>query len=225
MHTRMLVRAGLAAVPYLIRQQQWTVAAALLERAFLRDPSRANAAAMLPAIRQATRHDPQLASALALVQQVLDAAAAETVMRDALATSVAAGDYRAASVTTSRLVDLCRDSGRLADALDLADQQIDYTRRAGLGPWTQLSSEVQRLQVLNDMGQASQVLAEVTGSATTWPPSPPPETPTRPPLRGTSARHCSTPAERRPPARPVGRRPRPQRRHRRQRAGPQRPRH
>jgi tetratricopeptide (TPR) repeat protein len=38
---------------------------------------------------------------------------------------------------------------------------IGYTREVGRGPWTQLGDEVQRLQVLNDMGQFRQVLADV----------------------------------------------------------------
>ena len=112
--------------------------------------------------------------------------------------AVATGDYRAASVTAGRLTDLCRDSGRLAEALALADQTADYTRQAGLGPWTQLSDEVRRLQVLTTMGQASQVLAEVHGSATAWAPCPPPPARTRPRPRGTSARALSTPAATRP---------------------------
>jgi tetratricopeptide (TPR) repeat protein len=160
--TGLLVRAGLAAVPYLLRRRRWADAAWLLEGAFLRDPSRANAAAMLPAIQQATRHDPSQADVLALVLQVLDPAAAEIVMRDYLNTIVAAGNYRAASVTAGRLMYLCLDSGRLDEALDLAGRKAGYTRQAGLGPWTQLSAEGQRLQVLAEMGQASHVLAEVT---------------------------------------------------------------
>ena len=50
LNTWLLVRAGLAVVPYLIRQHQWDAAAALLGDAFLQEPSRANAVAMLPAI-------------------------------------------------------------------------------------------------------------------------------------------------------------------------------
>jgi tetratricopeptide (TPR) repeat protein len=161
-HTGLAVRAGLAAVPYLVRRQQWQHAAALLERAFGRDPSRANAAAMLPAITQVTRHDPSTADVLALVLQVLDPAAAEIVMREALDAAVATGNYRAASGMAGRLVYRCLDSGRLAEALTLTEQKIGYTRQSGLGPWTQLLDEVRRLQVLNAMGQASQVLAEVT---------------------------------------------------------------
>ena len=159
--TALAVRAALAAVPYLIRQRQWKLAANQLTRAFIRDRSRANAAAMLPAIRQATRHDPSLAETLALVLHVLDPAAAETVIRDTLVTAIAAGNYDTASRMAEQLMYLCRDSGRLAEALDLAERAIDYTRQAGYGPWTQLSSEVHRLQVHVAMGAASHVLAEV----------------------------------------------------------------
>ena len=134
--TGLLVRAGLAAVPYLLRQHQWDHAAALLERGFLRDPSRANAAAVLPAIEQIARHEPRHADLLARVLAVIDPAAAEARLRAYLASATARGDYRTASVATGRLIDLCRDGGRLAEALDLAGQMADYTRQAGLGPWT-----------------------------------------------------------------------------------------
>jgi hypothetical protein len=159
--TGLMVRAGLAAVPYLIRRQQWTTAAFMLERAFNRDPSRANAAAVLPAIQDITDRDPAQAGKLALVLAVLDLAAGERQMRAYLNAAVARGDYRAASVTAGRLVTLCLDGGRLAEALTLAEQKAGYTRQAGLGPWTQLADEGQRLQVLNEMGQAGRVLAEV----------------------------------------------------------------
>ena len=117
---------------------------------------------MLPAIEQITRHDPRQAVVLARVLAVTDPAAAEARLRTAMADAAARGDYRAASVAAGRLIDLCRDGGRLAEALDLAEQKAGYTRQAGLGPWTQLGDEVRRLQVLTAMGQARQVLDEVT---------------------------------------------------------------
>ena len=160
--TRLAVRAGLAGAGYLLRQQQWRHAAALLERAFQLDPSRANAEAVRPVITQVTRHDPSTADVLALVLRVVNPAAAETVMRDRLDAATEAGDYKAASGTAGRLADLCRDTGRLTEALALAEQKAAYTRQAGLGPWNQLADEVWRLQVLARMGQASHVLAEVT---------------------------------------------------------------
>jgi tetratricopeptide (TPR) repeat protein len=162
-HTGRLVRAGLASVPYYLRRQQWDAAAYLLEDAFNRDPSRANAAAVLPAIQQITLYDPRRAVVLARVLEVIDPAAAEDALRDALAKAVARGDHRFASVAAGRLVYLCRASGRLAEALHLAEQAADHTRRAGLGPWTQLDDQVRRLQVLNAMGQADQVLTEIQG--------------------------------------------------------------
>jgi tetratricopeptide (TPR) repeat protein len=162
LHTGLMVRSGLASVPYLLRQQRWADATVLLERAFLCDPSRSNAAAMLPMIQQITRHDPSAADVLGLVLQVLDPGAGEAVLRSYLAAAVEAGDYQAASTTAGRLARLCLDSGRLANALDLADQTLAYARQANLGPWTQLLDEVQRLEVLNFMGQADHVLAEVT---------------------------------------------------------------
>jgi hypothetical protein len=70
-HTPLLARAGLAAVPYLVHQQNWAAAASGLEMGFLADPSRANAAAMFPYIQQAARHVPTAAVTLGLVVQVL----------------------------------------------------------------------------------------------------------------------------------------------------------
>lgn len=61
MHTGLMVRAGQAAAPYLIRQEKWAEACYLLEGAFVRDPSRANATAIMPAIQQIVRHDPRSA--------------------------------------------------------------------------------------------------------------------------------------------------------------------
>ena len=160
-HTGLLVRAGMAAVPYLMRQEQWTVSAGMLERAFNEDPSRSNAAAMLPAVQQMASHDPTLASVLARILHVIDPAVADAKMRAFRQDAVARGDYRAASVATGELINHCRSSGRLAEALTLADEMIGYSRQAGLGPWTQLSDELQRLQMLIDMGEASQVMSEV----------------------------------------------------------------
>jgi hypothetical protein len=159
--TGLTVRAGLAAVPYLLRRQQWAVAGAMLEGAFIRDQSRANAAAMLPAIQEIADHDTTQAGVLAQVLEVLDPAAGERELRAYLDAAVARGDYRWASVAAGRLADLCRVSGRLAEALALTGQKAGYTRQAGLGPWTQLLDEGRRLQVLTAMGQAGQVLDEV----------------------------------------------------------------
>ena len=57
-------------------------------------------------------------------------------MRDTLATAIAAGNYGDASRIAEQLMHLCRDSGRLTEALGLAGRAIGYTRQAGYGPWT-----------------------------------------------------------------------------------------
>ena len=159
--TGLTVRAGLAAVSYLMRLEQWAAAANMLERAFNRDPTRANAAAALPAIQEIADHDIRHADVLAMVLEVLDPLAAEREMRTFIDAAVARGEYAAASITAGRLLYLCIDSGRLAEALALTEKKADYTRQAGLGPWSQLVDEGQRLQVLNAMGRAGSVLAEV----------------------------------------------------------------
>ena len=161
--TGLVVRAGLAAAPYLMRREEWSTAVSLLERAFHRDPSRATAAAVLAALHviAATGQDLVAAGVLARVLELIDPTAAEGHTRAILEVAVARGDYRSASVAAGRMIEIYHHSGRLAEALALTEQKLGYTRQAGLGPWTQLSDEVQRLQVLNEMGRADQVLAEV----------------------------------------------------------------
>ena len=129
MHTGLAVRAALAAVPYLLRQQRWDEAAALLEDAFGQDPSRATVAAVWPAIQQVTRHDPSAAGILAKVLTAIDPAAADAQFRAYIADAVARGDYRTAAAAAGQLIVLYRDGGRLAEALDLAGQSAEYTRR------------------------------------------------------------------------------------------------
>ena len=160
--TGLLVRAGLGGVPYLMRQEQWMAAAAMLERAFNRDPSRSNASAMRPSAEQIAARERRATGLLARVLMVIDHAAAERLMREHMKTAVARGDYSAAALAAMWLVDFCWRRGRLVEARELADTMIGYTRQAGHGPWTILHDEVQRLQVISATGQeADYVLAEV----------------------------------------------------------------
>jgi hypothetical protein len=161
--TGLVVRAGLAAAPYLIRLGEWNTAGSLLQDAFQRNRSRATAAAVLPALQAiaATGQVPGAPGLMARVLQLIDPAAAERQMRAALDAAVARCEYRPAWAAAGYLVDMCRSSGRLAEALTLVGQMAGYARQAGLGPWTQLADEVSRLQVLNEMGRAAQVLTEV----------------------------------------------------------------
>ena len=159
----LVVRAGTGAAPYLMRLGEWFHVTAVLQEAFDRDRSRAAAEAILPAVRavEATGQEPAAARLLAKVLQELEPATAEEQMRAQLGDAVASRDYRAATEIAENLSYLCRQSGRLPEALTLAEQMAEYTRLAGFGPWTQLSDDAKRLEILSMIGQAGQVLDEV----------------------------------------------------------------
>ena len=161
--TGLVVHAGLAAAPYLMRQAEWSGAAFLLERAFQRDRSRSTATAVLPALQAiiATGQVPGAVGVLAKVLRVIDPAAAGHQVQAFMDAALIRGDYRSASAVAGDLIDQYRHRGLLAQALNLSYQKADYSQRAGLGPWTQLLDETRRLQVLNAMGKAEHVLAEV----------------------------------------------------------------
>ena len=86
-------------------------------------------------------------------------AEAEPILRNVIARSIAQDNYRLASVSTSDLLYLLVQSGRLAEAMKETEQQADYTIRAGLGPWTRLGAATWRLHVLAAMGRNDEVLA------------------------------------------------------------------
>jgi tetratricopeptide (TPR) repeat protein len=98
---------------------------------------------------------------LARVLEVIAPATANARLRAYLDAAVARGEYQVASAAATQLVNQYVSSGRLAEALTLTGQAIGYTRQADAGPWTQLLVEVQRLGVLNAMGQAKRVPGEV----------------------------------------------------------------
>ena len=66
-----------------------------------------------------------------------------------------------ASGVAGYLCNLLRSSGRLEEALRVADEKAAYSRQAELGPWSQLLDEGQRLQVLAVMGRYDEVLTGV----------------------------------------------------------------
>ena len=164
----LIVRAGRAAVPYLLRLGQRGLALDLLEQVTHRDWSPGTIAALLPVLRQiadATQDSEELASAGLLVARALENIDADTSarqLRSLLTAAVERGSYGVASAVSLYLIDNYRRAGRLTEALTLAGEKAEYTRRAGLGPWTQLLDEGVRLQILNQQGHADQVLAEVT---------------------------------------------------------------
>jgi tetratricopeptide (TPR) repeat protein len=158
-----IIRAGLAAVPYLLRLQKWETAGTLLERALIRDGSPATIQAALPALRALAdaTHEPGALRRLANRLVGIDPAEAETLLRAALAKATADENFSLAAIAAGDLSNLLRDMGRLREALDLTSQMAQYTRRAVLGPWSQLADQAQQLQILGLMGQHRQVLGQI----------------------------------------------------------------
>ena len=160
-----IIRAGPAAAPYLLRLHDWDTARHLLDRAVIRDSSPATIQAALPALRaiaDATQTPEALGSlARSLALANIDPAEAETLLHTALDQAVNDENFMFAHVVAADLSNLLMRAGRLREALDLASQLTDYSRRAGLGPWTQLADQGQHLQILGMMGKNRQVLDQV----------------------------------------------------------------
>lgn len=163
----LVLQSGRRAAPYLLRLAQWDTAAWVLEAVLTRDRSPGTVAAVLPLLRhiveatknreQELEHAGRLARALRYVRP----AEAEISMRELLTKAVAHKRFHVARAVAGDLVGLLRATGRLDEALAITEQKRTYTRRAGLGPWTQLADEGQRLQILRRQGHNQEVLSAV----------------------------------------------------------------
>jgi tetratricopeptide (TPR) repeat protein len=164
----MILRAGRSGVPYLMRRQEWDRASTLLEGVALRDRLPGTLAAVLPLMRRiadATKgSDKGLGDAGVLAKaraNLGQAGEAERMMRQILHEAEQRGQFLTASATAGDLVNLLRGTGRPKEALAIVDKMKELTRRAGLGPWTQLADEGRRLQLQNELGRYSEVLEAV----------------------------------------------------------------
>ena len=162
-HTPMVVRAGLSAAPYLLRRHDFDQAGRLLEQVIMRDRTAGTVQAALPYLRRIAVATGAVEAAVRLANILMgvDPAAAERLLRDSLDRAVADNNFLSASGTAGDLINLLMETGRLREALDLVDRKVDYTRRAGLGPWNQLANQTRRLQILYRLGETARVLAEV----------------------------------------------------------------
>jgi DcmR-like sensory protein len=139
-------------------------ASCLLERALIRDGySPVTARAVIPLLRRIAEATGALKDlvVLAAALRKVDPGEAETLLHRAYDQATTDGDYGLASTTGGDLVTLLRDQGRLGEALTLAGQKIEHTRRAGFGFWTQLSDQGRRLQILSLLGHHQQVLNDL----------------------------------------------------------------
>lgn len=162
----LVVHAALAAAPYLLRLQAWGTASYLLERAMYRDGRPTEAGRALPyleAIVEATQgtelefaHRAKLAEAVGS----LDPVQGERQLRAILDRAIQDEQYQLATSITTSLAGLLQRLGRYPDALRAVEQSVDLTRRAGLGPWTQLADAAQRLQILTNISDAQTVFDE-----------------------------------------------------------------
>ena len=75
--------------------------------------------------------------------------------------AVEQGDFETATAVAQDLVFHGLRYGRLREALQYSDREIDYARRSGLGPWTQLVGELRRFLIKAKMGYAQDVLPEL----------------------------------------------------------------
>ncbi len=163
-----IVHAGIHAFPYLSRLGAWDDAGALLELSLNRDESPQTVGAVLPLSRQLVRATEGTHHALADRRVLANAlraggflAEAEQEMRAVLADAEQQGDLNAESLVAGDLIAFLRDRAHYQEALELAERKVDLTRRAGLGPWSQIADECQRLQIFNCQGDHAEVLQQV----------------------------------------------------------------
>jgi hypothetical protein len=157
-----VVQAGLAAVPYLLRLEQWNAARWRLVQALTRDASAQVASTALPSLRRLAAATGRLEDAryLAMALAKVDSGESERLARRVLAEAVAAEDYAIATGTANSLIFLLRESGRLDAAMEMAERMLEYARAADMGPWTQVAAEVHRIQILTVKGEHDRVVAE-----------------------------------------------------------------
>lgn len=159
-----MVRAGLAAARYLLRQHDWHAASCMLEGVLIRQGySPLTCLAVIPLLRriaQATGAGKDLV-VLGAALRKLDPAEAQLLLRHAYHHATTEGDAALASTTAGELITLLRDQNKLPEALALAEEKIEHTRQAGFGVWTHLSDHGRRLQILHLLGHHQQVLSDL----------------------------------------------------------------
>ncbi|WP_159398258.1 CHAT domain-containing protein [Streptomyces aureocirculatus] len=162
----LIARAGMSAVPYLARDGNPEVAEGLLEAVLLRDATRPVAARVAPLMRRlAVQHltgggGQRLSAAHTRVMRLINPEQAAAQTRRTLERARAAKDYEVAAGATGRLIESAVRAGRIQDALALAEEQIQYVRRAGFGGWERCRSEVNRVHVLANSQHVEQALTE-----------------------------------------------------------------
>jgi hypothetical protein len=157
---RLVLRAARSAAPYLLRQHRWGELGRAAESLLVRARDTATAAALLPMLCAAIdavrgtdlESELTLGRSRARALAVLYSDEAEPEYRQLLDIAVDHQEFNVAAVLAGDLISLYIRRGGMDEALALADKRSDYTRRAGRGPWSQLSDRVQRLHALHLQG-------------------------------------------------------------------------
>jgi tetratricopeptide (TPR) repeat protein len=169
----LVVRAGLAASPYLLRLGDWDTASILLEHAIRRDESPGTVQAALPALRRAAdaTGTPKAVSLLAWALSFVDQAEAEQLIEDAVFVAAQAGGHGDTSKLIADMVMLPLFGGRSREAVEMAmaSQELGVIgQKAGRAwrarrRWNRLFDKGFELQTLRLTGEKTheQVLAEV----------------------------------------------------------------
>ncbi|MFF0373792.1 CHAT domain-containing protein [Actinoplanes missouriensis] len=159
----LIARAALSAAPYLIRQDDRDTAAEALFRAVERDETAHVAQAVVRYMKPIVA-----ASGLARDQAILgkalsriDRDAGESHLRRALATAVEARDFREAFNVAASLATLLLGAGKLEQAHSLLNRNLEFSRLAGLGPWSRISVENELARLLMFTHGPEQALDEV----------------------------------------------------------------
>jgi hypothetical protein len=155
----LLIEAARRSIPYLLRQGQHEMANNAVKAILYRDSSPQALESLLPLVRRITQegagsetgteHYELLAKSL----RHSGAEDSEARLREMVRLAAANGELGRASITAHELMLLLRESGRLEEALNVAEEMKRYTIDGGYGPWTQLFDEAACLAIVEMQGQ------------------------------------------------------------------------
>jgi tetratricopeptide (TPR) repeat protein len=159
---RLIVYAGLAAVPYLIRLREWNEARLVVDLALKRDLSPPARSLGISYLRHIWRESGDHLAAWVLGAELIEKAPDEAneLLQHSLEAALENKDYEAAAGISKALADLELKRRSLPRALEYIDQTAKYTQRAGFGPWTQCSDKSLRLQIRSELGEDENVFQE-----------------------------------------------------------------
>ncbi|MFC2142141.1 CHAT domain-containing protein [Acidobacteriota bacterium] len=153
------------AIPYLLRQARWEIASDVLEHLLHREQDQTLLAYVIPFLRQiaeASRGtDQEIGSTLTLAKALRFSdckTEAKELLNSVILLCVKHGNFRLAFNASVQLANILITKDSLSEALRISEVGIRFAQQASLGPWTQLSAEGLRLQILNLMGFHDEVL-------------------------------------------------------------------